>query len=107
MCTDFFNDIEDIEELIGDGVIAYHVSHEPIIFNDENEDFDMDSSYLIYDKNKGGDFEVAITYDGIEDKYEIMHSSLDDYFCNDVFDFYQQALIYLFENFSLVKKIRR
>lgn len=102
-----FNNLTEINNFISEtNATPYYVDYVNGTEIPDDELTDNLYSYLVYDKDCGGDFEVVITYDGMNDMYDIMNSTLDDIFYEDEFESFGDAIIKLIEDFSIVKRLR-
>lgn len=104
------NKYNSIDEYVKkENAITYYVDHKAnLLIEDSKSIHNLGKCYkfLVYDKDCGEDFEVSIGYNNFISSYQITQSSTGDYFYEDLFDSFNDAVIRLVKDYRLVKRIR-
>lgn len=88
---------------------VYYVNHDADIFVLDYKtihNLRNDCEFLVYDKDCGEDFKVKVSYNSYINSYQVSQNSLDDFFYEEVFDHFNDAIVRLMRDYKLIKKIR-
>ena len=94
-----FDSIEDLIKELPEDAYVYKVC-------DGNRPVKDGNRYLIYDADNGGDYEVRIEYDDMEDVFKVKLATCEDYLIDKVFYSLDELNSELKSTYSIIKQLR-